>query len=278
MVVIFLFFVFLKFANDLYLVNMEIVKFNEMKKTWHQIARHQDGSIPPSFELEIYKKMLDIFHVGSYYYYIVNIAQVQMEFVSDKIVPIIGITPEEFTVEYLFENMHPEDKPRFADYERKVAEFFNQLPPEKVLKYKVSYDYRLRCADGSYKWILMQTTTIQTNEEGAVIRVLGVQTDITHLKTDNKGSGLSFLGLDGEPSYYNVPINSTTLLPGKALFSDREKEVLRLVLSGKSTSEIAEILSLSVHTINSHRKHIFFKSGCSSLAELGSKSVKEGWI
>lgn len=249
-----------------------------MKKNWHQIANYNDGNIPPSFELEVYKKMLDIFHVGDFYYYIVNIAQVKMEFVSDKIVPIIGIEPTNFTVEYIFENIHPEDRPRFADYERKVTEFFHNLPPEKALKYKVSYDYRLRCADGSYKWILMQTITIQSDENGSVIRVLGVQTDITHLKTDNKGSGLSFLGLDGEPSYYNVSINSTILLPGKKLFSNREKEVLQLVLSGKSTVEIAKILSLSKHTVNSHRKHIFSKSGCSSLAELGSKSVREGWM
>ncbi len=257
---------------------MDIITFDEMKKTWHQIARKHTGNIPPNFELEVYKKMLGIFHVGEFYYYIVNIPQVKMEFVSDKIFQIIGIAPTDFTAEYIFDNIHPEDRSRFANYERKVTEFFNNLPPTKALKYKVSYDYRLRCADGSYKWILMQTVTIQSDENGSVIRVLGVQTDITHLKTNNISSGLSFLGLDGEPSYYNVPINSLLLLPEKALFSKREKEVLQLVLSGKSTSEIAVILSLSIHTINSHRKHILSKSGCSSLAELGSKSIVEGWI
>ncbi len=257
---------------------MEIVKFNEMKKTWHQIARNSSGNIPPNFEIQIYKKMLGIFHVGEYYHYICNIASVQMEFVSDNITNVIGIQPEKFSVEYLFDNIHPDDKPRFAAYEQKVTEFFNNLSPEKVLKYKVSYDYRLRCADGSYKWILMQTVTLQSDELGSVIRVMGIQTDITHLKTENKCSGLSFLGLDGEPSFYNVAINAPVLLPDKELFSKREKEVLQYVLTGKSTPEIAEILNLSIHTINSHRKSILSKSKCSSLAELGSKSVIEGWI
>lgn len=67
----------------------------------------------------------------------------------------------------------------------------------------------------------MQTVTIQGDENGSVIRVLGLQTDITHLKTNDIGSRLSFLGLDGEPSYYNVPINSATLSFGKELFSAR---------------------------------------------------------
>jgi len=43
-------------------------------------------------------------------------------------------------------------------------------------------------------------------------------------------------------------------------------EVLHLVLCGKSTLEIAELLAVSVHTINSHRKNILSKSQCSSLA------------
>lgn len=58
---------------------MEIVKFDEMKKTWHQIARNNDGSIAPNFELEVYKKMLHVFHPGDFNYYIVNIASVEME-------------------------------------------------------------------------------------------------------------------------------------------------------------------------------------------------------
>ena len=40
---------------------MDIVRFNEIKKTWHQIARNNDGSIAPNFELEVYKKMFNIF-------------------------------------------------------------------------------------------------------------------------------------------------------------------------------------------------------------------------
>lgn len=261
-------------------VIMEVIRFDEMKKTWHQIARHHDGAVLPSFELELYRKMLDIFHVGDFYYYILNIAQVEMEFVSDTVQKVMGIAPEHFTVEFIFDNIHPDDKDRFIAYEQKVTAFFNSLSPEKVMKYKVSYDYRLRSADGSYRWILMQTITIQSNEEGAVIRVLGVQTDITHLKTDHTGSGLSFLGMEGEPSFYNVSVAPSTkaLIPSGNLFSRRETEILNLILAGKSSVEIAAMLHLSIHTINTHRKNIFSKSDCKTLVELGAKAIKEGWL
>lgn len=258
---------------------MEIVKFDEMKKTWFQIAKNHDGKIDPKFELEVHKKLLDLFQAGDFYYYIFNTANAEMEFISEKILPILKLSDvSEFNVKYIFDNVHPDDKDRFILYEQKVTEFFNNLKPEQITKYKVIYDYRLRKTDGTYIWVLMQTVTIQSTDDGAVIRVLGIQTDITHLKTGSVGSGLSFVGLEGEPSFYNVNIHSDLLPPGKDLFSKREKDILRLVLDGKSTLEIAEILNLSRHTVNSHRKSILSKSKCSSLAELGSRSIIEGWI
>lgn len=50
--------------------------------------------------------------------------------------------------------------------------------------------------------------------------------------------------------------------------SDRETEVLVLVAKGLSSKEIAERLNLSIHTVNSHRKHITEKTGIKSVAGL----------
>ncbi|WP_211245483.1 LuxR C-terminal-related transcriptional regulator [Sphingobacterium alkalisoli] len=249
-----------------------------MKQTWLQIAKHQNGSTPASFELQVYKKLLELFHVGDYYYYIFNACTVAIEFVSDRFENIVGNVGCGFSVEWLFDNIHPDDKTRFIDYERKVTDFFTNLPPEKVMKYKVSYGYRLRCANGTYKYILQQVTTIQSDEQGSVIRVLGVHTDITHLKTDDRPLGLSFIGLEGEPSFHNVLTVSSNLLPTVDFFSKREKEVLKLVLSGKSSIEIAALLHISKYTVDSHRKSIFSKSACNNLVELGAKAIQNAWL
>ena len=88
-------------------------------------------------------------------------------------------------MEYILDHIHPEDLPYFIDFEHRVTVFFNRLPPEKVLKYKVSFDYRMRKDDGTYILVLQQVVTKQTNEEGAVLRVIDVDTDISHLKKEN---------------------------------------------------------------------------------------------
>ncbi len=60
------------------------------------------------------------------------------------------------------------------------------------------------------------------------------------------------------------------------LLTEREKEVLQLIVEGETTIQIAEQLFLSEHTINSHRKNIAFKLDTKNLAELITKAVKLG--
>lgn len=50
--------------------------------------------------------------------------------------------------------------------------------------------------------------------------------------------------------------------------SDREMEVLELVAQGLSSKEVAERLSISVNTVNTHRKSITKKTGIKSVAGL----------
>lgn len=52
------------------------------------------------------------------------------------------------------------------------------------------------------------------------------------------------------------------------MLSDRETEVLTLLIKGCTNKEIAENLNISVHTVISHRKNIVVKTGIKSQAGL----------
>jgi two-component system response regulator NreC len=54
----------------------------------------------------------------------------------------------------------------------------------------------------------------------------------------------------------------------RRLLSPRETEVLRLMALGHTNREIAETLSLSVRTVETHRAHVQQKLGLSSRPEL----------
>lgn len=63
----------------------------------------------------------------------------------------------------------------------------------------------------------------------------------------------------------------------RALFlTKREKEVIALTAQGKSSAEIAELLYLSAHTVNTHRRNIYKKLGLSNVKELISFAYANG--
>jgi DNA-binding CsgD family transcriptional regulator len=71
-----------------------------------------------------------------------------------------------------------------------------------------------------------------------------------------------------EPAH---PARITPLLMSAHGLTDREQEVTRLVLRGDSTSQIAEHLVVSPHTVQEHLKKIFEKTGVRSRRELVGK-------
>jgi two-component system response regulator NreC len=60
--------------------------------------------------------------------------------------------------------------------------------------------------------------------------------------------------------------------------SDREREVLRLLALGHTNQEIAEILYLSVRTVETHRAHIMQKLRLSTRAELVRYAIEQGFL
>lgn len=64
----------------------------------------------------------------------------------------------------------------------------------------------------------------------------------------------------------NLEQNSTGEL--HEILSDREFHVLKLIASGKTVSEIAEMLSLSVTTISTYRARVLLKTNMKTNAEL----------
>ena len=62
------------------------------------------------------------------------------------------------------------------------------------------------------------------------------------------------------------------------LLSPREREVLQLVAEGKSSKEIANLLNLSVYTVETHRANLMQKLNLKSMPELILYAIRKGII
>ena len=57
-----------------------------------------------------------------------------------------------------------------------------------------------------------------------------------------------------------------------------EMEIVKLIVSGMTTKEIASNRNISYHTVNTHRKNILRKLDVSNASELIIRAIKSGWI
>jgi two-component system, NarL family, response regulator NreC len=62
------------------------------------------------------------------------------------------------------------------------------------------------------------------------------------------------------------------------LLTNREREVLQLVAEGKSNKDVANLLNLSLYTVETHRTHILQKLNLHSVPELILYAVRKGII
>ncbi len=250
---------------------------NEAAKIWKGITEHSEKPAELlQLELDLYKKLLVFFQVGESCYMIFSFQRLEFDFVSEEVKDVLGYTREEFNVDMIMQCIHPDDRTWFLNCQDAAGAFLRGLTPEKQMKYKLRFDYRMRRKDGEYIRVMQQVVVIHNDDERKILRTLIILTDISHLKKDGNVV-MSYIGMDGEPSYLNVNVQNL-FLEKNSLLSKREKEVLYLLAEGQLSKQIADSLFISKHTVDSHRKNLLRKTGADSTAELINKAIKDGLI
>lgn len=80
------------------------------------------------------------------------------------------------------------------------------------------------------------------------------------------------------PFFYDDISNSETLNFSKSIVTKREREIINLITQEFTVDEIAECLFLSKHTVETHKKNIFFKLQVKTNAGLVKKAIQLGFV
>jgi DNA-binding CsgD family transcriptional regulator len=256
-------------------------RFNILREVFSSQENYLALSSSKAQKLDFDTLIAQFFCPGPFFYYLLDSPSLTFDHCSSTMKNLLGEGEAGDSLNVLINRVHPDDFDYMLKCENYVADFLkNKVSTLKMIKYKISYCVRLETIDGSYSLFLIQNIATQITDDGALLKVMGIHSDINHI-TDKNNYRLSLTGLDGEPSYLGIDLNETyhtEISEGYNLFSERELQVIRLIGEGLTASKIAEELYITEETVKSHKKNALKKSNCKNSTALVAFCVREGLI
>ncbi|MBZ4035364.1 LuxR C-terminal-related transcriptional regulator [Flavobacterium sp. 17A] len=215
-----------------------------------------------------------IISTGPFSFYIIDFFDMSLSHISPSIYELHGFDPETISFNDVLGAIHPEDLDFVIKAEDFLTKFFFQnVGREKLLSYKISYCYRGRLKNGDYALFNHQALMLTMDDNGGYGKSLNIHTRIDHLSNVNTYK-ISLIGLNGEPSFMNLSLDKENKQNKE--FSKREIDIIKLMGSGLSNTEIAEKLFISPLTVKKHRNNILTKSDSKNTAELIKNCILQG--
>lgn len=209
-----------------------------------------------------------------------NYPEQRYEFMSESIMRIGGLKPEEFTVEFgaqtFIDLLKPESlEIMITEITPKMIECCMQYKDRiDELRFSVCVEFKTKA--GRDGWMLLHNHMLSCAPTGFPILACTTGVEVSAIKKDPYIYYSGTLCNDYE----------TTILYSKNLtgtkspvnFSVREVQIIQLLCQGKTTKEIADQLCVSFDTVKKQRSNILEKSGSKNTAELINFSTMTGII
>lgn len=217
-----------------------------------------------------------IMSTGPFSFYVIDFYDMSLSHISPSNFDMFDFDPETLTFNAVLATIHPDDVEFVVKAEAFLTRFFyEKIGSDKLLSYKISYSHRARFKGGEYALINHQALILTMDDKGGYGKSLNIHTRIDHLSNHNTYK-ISLIGLNGEPSYMNLSLEDND--NSRIELSKREVDIIRLISDGNSNEEIADLLSISPHTVKKHRSNILEKAECSNTAQLIKNCMQQGII
>ncbi len=145
---------------------------------------------------------------------------------------------------------------------------------KQQLTYTVNYRFKQR--DGKYIHVLAQNTVIEWHEDLQRSVSLNLYTDISNHKKDHKV--ILTITIYNESDKQWKTILTEEFLSKPEMLSEREQEIMKMIVHENTASEISEKPGMKFYTVRSHWRNILNKTGCKSQKELKELAHREGWV
>lgn len=228
----------------------------------------------PSIEIkEHINKLIELdyyYPFNTTFFCITNTPKQSFEYISKNFTACTGLSKkkmQEGGMAYFWSRFHPDDISLWIKCLQDLMQFtMHELSDEQRLKMSYTWNYRLKNAKGNYVTIIQNTTPLQFDEAQKPIIGLAHYTVLdSDVNMDICASAKYLNDTNEYETLFYINQSSNHLLN---IISNRERDIIRLLLTQKTSKEIAANLNISKHTVDTHRRNILKKLNLSSTIEL----------
>jgi len=161
---------------------------------------------------------------------------------------------------YFDSRVHPEDYIQILKLGIRMFRFCYPLSPSEKKDYKMINEYRIRNTKDQYIRVIEQHQLLELDASGNIWLALGI-IDISPNQQEYAGVRSQIL------NFKTGTIMNLEKQDPEIRLTQREKEILSLIKDGYLSKEISEKLSISLHTVNTHRQRILEKTNADNSFE-----------
>jgi DNA-binding CsgD family transcriptional regulator len=184
-------------------------------------------------------------------------------YMSDKLKVLSGLDPSlyiaENGMEYSLSRAHPNHIAPTLDLNRKFISYCLENNVTDYRTVSVCFNYLYKNGNDQYVQILQRAVILEVDENNKPSLALSFIHYIGHIKKHDSVGGVICAG-DGV-SIFDYNVDKKCFEPVKTV-SDQEKKILQMLAQGLDTKAIAKNLSISPHTVNTHRRNLIKKTSC----------------
>jgi DNA-binding CsgD family transcriptional regulator len=204
-----------------------------------------------------------------------DISKRQIAFYSSNYGKLLGYNPSDYeeSGQYFFDaKIHPDDKLKLSLNGITTLKLYDNFTRDEKLNHKLINEYRILNAQNQYIRLVEQHQILELDKKGQIWLLMSI--------VDISPNQENFDGINSQLFNFRtgniIPLETTQ--KAQIELTKRETEILKLIKSGYLSKEISNKLSISVHTVNTHRQRFLEKLGANNSIEAVMFASKLGLL
>ncbi len=175
---------------------------------------------------------------------------------------------------FLDTKIHNEDFMMLMQNALSVFKLFFNFSTDEKLNHKLVSEYRILNAADNYVRVIEQQQVLELDNSGNLWLALSILDISPNQQNMNEGLKSELLNFRTGKIIPFIELKEEISIS----LTKRETEVLKLVKNGFLSKEISDKLSISMHTVNTHRQRVLGKLGVSNSMEAVTLASKLGLV